>query len=144
MDTNPYQPPAHEGVTADTGSTTVRRIKGPSTGLILLLAIQIASYIVAGLIAAATLAIGLPVDASLIEVCLAVAHLLTMIFMLRSLVQIRHLQQLRNGRIAAGIACVPFLSPWIWIGIPFGVWLSIVLAKSETAEAFRAGPHVLR
>lgn len=141
MDTNPYQPPAHEGLTADTRSATVRRIKGPSTGLILLLAIQIVGNIVAGLIATATLAIGSPVGASPIELCLAAAHFLTMMFMLRSLLQIRRLQQLRNGRIAAGLACVPFLSPWIWIGIPFGVWLSIVLAKPETAEAFGTGPH---
>lgn len=119
----------------------VRRIKGPSTGLILLLAIQIVGYIAAGLIAIATLAIGSPVGASPIEMCLAAAHFLMMLFMLRAMLQIRRLEELRNGRIAAGIACIPVLSPWIWIGIPFGLWLSVVLARSETAEAFEAGPH---
>jgi hypothetical protein len=78
MGTDPYQTPAHEELTADLTIDTVRRIKGPSIGLTLLLATEIVGFIMAQLIATASLAIGSPVDASPIELCLAVAHLSTM------------------------------------------------------------------
>jgi hypothetical protein len=37
---------------------------------------------------------------------------------------------------AAVLACVPMISPMIWIGIPFGVWAVIVLRRPSVRAAF--------
>jgi hypothetical protein len=42
----------------------------------------------------------------------------------------------RVAQIAAMIACVPFLSPAIWLGIPFGIWALIVLQRKDVRRAF--------
>ena len=77
------------------------------------------------------------VDATPIGLCLMLAHLLVMGFMLRSVLRIRRLTELRNGRIAAGIACIPFVTPLLWMGIPLGIWLSWILSRPSTALAFQ-------
>lgn len=133
---NPYNPPADLGSPKDAHSLTVRRIKIPTTALIALISIQVIGYFVAGLIGTIAAFKGARFSFSILELLISAFHLLLMLFMLRAMLQIRRLQGLRNGRIAAGLACIPVLSPWIWIGIPFGFWLTVVLAKSETANAF--------
>ncbi|MEZ6101572.1 MAG: hypothetical protein R3E01_21775 [Pirellulaceae bacterium] len=77
-------------------------------------------------------------DVTLFGVCFAVGHFFAMIFMIRSMRRIRRLEGLRSGRVAAGLACVPFVSPLIWIGIPLGIWLSFVLSKQDVAAAFHS------
>ncbi|ELP33243.1 hypothetical protein RBSWK_02810 [Rhodopirellula baltica SWK14] len=89
--------------------------------------------------AVAMLALGETVGATTFGICVAVAHFFAMIFMIRSMRRVRRLQDLRNGRIAAVLACIPFVSPAIWIGIPLGIWLSVVLFKKDVAEAFDTG-----
>jgi len=103
-----------------------------------MLAVQSFGYGVAGVMALGALALGRPVDASLLGACFAVVHFFTMVFMIRSMRRIRRLQGLRDGRVAAGLACVPFVTPAIWIGIPLGVWLSVILSKHDVAAAFHA------
>ena len=41
---------------------------------------------------------------------------------------------------AAVVACVPFLSPWIFLGIPFGIWALAILWRRDVRAAFDAGP----
>jgi len=101
-----------------------------------MLSIQSIGYAVAGVMALGALVLGRPVDASLFGVCFAVVHFFAMIFMIRSMRRVRRLQCLRDGRVAAGLACIPFVSPAIWIGIPLGVWLSVILSKHDVASAF--------
>jgi hypothetical protein len=42
----------------------------------------------------------------------------------------------RLSMAAAIIACIPALSPWIYIGIPFGIWAVIVLRRPSVRAAF--------
>ena len=79
-----------------------------------MLAVQSFGYAVAGAFALGALTLGRSVDATLLGVCFAVVHFFVMIFMIRSMQRIRRLQDLRNGRIAAWLACAPFISPAIW------------------------------
>ena len=43
-------------------------------------------------------------------------------------------------RAAALTACIPFLTPAIFLGIPFGIWAAIVLFMPSTAAAFDQPP----
>ncbi|WDQ14942.1 hypothetical protein [Rhodopirellula sp. P2] len=101
-----------------------------------MLSVQSFGYAIAGIVALAMLALGETVDATLFGICFAVVHFFAMIFMIQSMRHVRRLQGLRNGRIAAGLACIPFISPAIWIGIPLGIWLSVILFKDDVAAAF--------
>ncbi|MEM8670397.1 MAG: hypothetical protein AAGG48_22925 [Planctomycetota bacterium] len=136
MESNPYQPPIEQSSLCDSREATIRRIRGPSTGIILLLIIQIVGYCIAGLILSIELLTRNMSPASPLEIVLAVGHVAITAFMLRAMVSIRRLRHLRSGRVAAGLACIPMVSPLFWVGIPFGIWLSVVLASSETASEF--------
>jgi hypothetical protein len=45
------------------------------------------------------------------------------------------------ARLAAILACIPIVSPFIIIGIPFGFWSLRLLAKPEIIQAFQATRH---
>ena len=137
-DANPYRPPSTTPDAASESDDTARRLRGPTTGLILLLGMQIVGYAIAGIVAIVTLVLGSRLGASLMEIGLYAIHFFVMLFMLRSITRIRRLASLRHGRIAAGLACIPVVSPWIWLGIPLGLWLSVLLSRPATAEAFRS------
>lgn len=136
IESNPYAPPQAAVAVRSPKANAIRRIRPSTTGLILMLSVQSFGYAVAGVVALAMLALGETVDATFFGICFAVVHFFAMIFMIRSMQNVRRLQGLRNGRIAAGLASIPFVSPAIWIGIPLGVWLFVVLFKRDVAAAF--------
>jgi hypothetical protein len=39
---------------------------------------------------------------------------------------------------AAIVACIPCLSPWVLLGIPFGIWALVVLCRRDVQAAFDA------
>ena len=133
---NPYASPQSSHVDVPLEAAAIRKIRPPTTGLMVMLVIQSVGYVFAGVIALGEWVLGEPVGATIIGACLAVLHFFAMAFMIRAMCRIRRLQDLRNGRFAAVLACVPFITPAIWIGIPLGVWLSIILSNDDVAEAF--------
>jgi len=46
------------------------------------------------------------------------------------------LESYAMGRTAAILACLPFVTPFVFIGIPFGVWSLRLLADPEIIRAF--------
>lgn len=50
--------------------------------------------------------------------------------------QMRRMRSLRLSRVAAITACIPFLSPVVFLGIPYGIWAAAVLFQKSTAEEF--------
>ena len=136
IESNPYAPPQDDNPVRSPEANAIRSIRPSTTGLILMLSVQSFGYAIAGVVASAMLAFGKTVDATFSGICFAVVHFSAMIFMIRSMRNVRRLHGLRNGRIAAGLACIPFVSPAIWIGIPLGIWLSVVLSKKDVAAAF--------
>lgn len=46
------------------------------------------------------------------------------------------LRSYSNARAAALVSIVPFCSPVLVLGIPFGVWALVVLARPQTKAAF--------
>jgi hypothetical protein len=45
-------------------------------------------------------------------------------------------RSLTIARVAAALACVPLFTPLLVAGLPFGVWLLVVLLQRETAAEF--------
>lgn len=48
----------------------------------------------------------------------------------------RYMRSLHICRAAAVVACIPFLSPVVVLGIPLGIWAAVVLFQKRTAEEF--------
>lgn len=136
IESNPYAPPQTGEAVNSPEENAIRGIRSSTTELILMLSVQLFGYAIAGVVAVAMLGLGETVRATTFGICFAVAHFFAMIFMIRSMRRVRRLQELRNGRIAAVMACIPFVSPAIWICIPLGIWLSVVLFNKEVAAAF--------
>ncbi|MDX1927468.1 MAG: hypothetical protein SFV81_13180 [Pirellulaceae bacterium] len=103
-----------------------------------MLSVQSLGYALAGVAVLVMLTVGMTINATFLGIAFAVFHFFAMIFMIQSMRNVRCLRGLRNGRIAAGLACVPFVSPAIWIGIPLGVWLVVVLLDRDVAAAFQS------
>ncbi len=47
------------------------------------------------------------------------------------------LESYTMGCFAAILACIPFVSPFMIIGIPFGIWSLRLLAEPEIIQAFQ-------
>lgn len=45
----------------------------------------------------------------------------------------------RIAMTSAIAACIPFLSPMVYFGIPFGIWALIVLRREDVRTAFGVG-----
>jgi hypothetical protein len=39
-------------------------------------------------------------------------------------------------RVTALVACIPMVTPFIWIGVPFGIWSAILLFRKDVAAKF--------
>lgn len=50
--------------------------------------------------------------------------------------RMRDLRWLRVSQAAALIACIPYATPFVWIGVPFGIWATFVLFRKDVAAEF--------
>ena len=50
--------------------------------------------------------------------------------------QMRRLRRYRLCCWAARLACIPFLTPLIWMGVPLGIWALIVLRRPGVRARF--------
>lgn len=48
------------------------------------------------------------------------------------------LESLLLARIAATLACIPIVTPFVLVGLPFGFWSRQLLRDPEIVRAFRA------
>lgn len=55
--------------------------------------------------------------------------------------RMRRLRSLRFCRIAAAVACIPYVAPIICVTIPFGIWGLIVLFLPSVANEFDRNPN---
>lgn len=52
--------------------------------------------------------------------------------------QARKLRSYHWALTASILSCIPLLSPLVYLGIPFGVWMLIVLLRKDVRELFDA------
>ena len=53
----------------------------------------------------------------------------------------RRMTGYRTAVAASIVACIPFLTPWFVLGIPFGIWALVVLRRKDVRAAFAAAPN---
>ena len=63
---------------------------------------------------------------------LALVHIVTIC----GAIEMLRLRSLEVARTAMALACIPCLSPLALIGIPFGIWGTIVLRRPHIATEF--------
>lgn len=48
------------------------------------------------------------------------------------------MESYRLARLGAILACIPFVTPFIFLGIPFGIWALVLLNDPQVKAAFEA------
>lgn len=139
-DVNPYASPAAVNeVAEDPAAAALRRLRGPSLGLLLLgglVAIMGTLWIPLMLVAALltlffpSLSRGRAEDLFMVPMLLASYPTVYCAWKMRSG------NSYRWAYTAAVLSCIPVLSPFIYFGIPVGVWALIVLHRRDVKEAF--------
>lgn len=141
---NPYESPQFaEAATIDPTARQIHfrawhRLAMPAGALVVLAVLQLLAMVALGAVVAhweLTVRVRYgeaPVEMISLLILIIGSCLLTLaagICMLR-------LRALRFCQFAAIVGCIPYLSPWFVIGIPFALWALWVLFLSDTRHAF--------
>lgn len=143
---NPYESPREANSPAPISARRelITRLRGPSIGLLVLSGMQ-AGYTLFCLIMVAAMFMMFPSRVfafwwKLEEFAALIVAFVPSAFIFTGAWQMRRMRSLYWCRAAAIAACIPFLSPAIFVGIPLGIWAAIVLFQRATAEEFRRQP----
>lgn len=140
---NPYESPREANLPLlSPRKELIARLRGPSIGLLVMSGLHMA----AAFINLATMAIFLylyvtrsrwigPSDLPQ-EVATSALFFAPSAFIFFGAWQMRRMRYLTICRTAAIMACIPFLTPMIVLGIPLGIWAAVVLFQKSTAEEF--------
>jgi hypothetical protein len=149
MEDNPYvAPKIPEGVPPSTADREVakRLVRGPATSLIVL-------SVIAMLLDVLVIANVMVHDAPLIleqhgqgegmQIVAANVSVNSLLFLVHLIVLIGAVQMLRlgsysNAMTSAVVSLIPFCSPVVLLGLPFGVWALVVLCKARVSAVFKA------
>jgi hypothetical protein len=138
---NPYESPLQidkERPDADAQAGLLWRLRGPTMGLIILAGWQSFLLLVAVPSAALMLIHG-DREEFWTQSFVFVASIASP-FILFASIRMRQMRSLKLCRIAAIMACIPFVTPGFCLGIPFGIWATIVLFMPNTVAAFDQSP----
>lgn len=142
--TNPYQAPkltADEVESADQRETYAReRLKRPATALLIM------SSIHSVFPAITVISFGYGWFSGMLQTPLASGLPLILLFQISQLVwlivisigaaKMAHLESRRMAFIGASLSCIPGISPFFVLGIPFGIWALVRLREPEVHAAF--------
>jgi hypothetical protein len=144
MSLNPYESPqpAKELPGLPIEENVLPSLRGPSLGLVLLSGLQFFPLVVAPFIAIAKILSSprlwfAPWESE--DLWIAAVQMLSglgSIYIFYGALQMRQTKNLTVCRRAAILACIPFLSPSIVLGIPFGIWATVVLFRKSVADEF--------
>lgn len=67
---------------------------------------------------------------------LQLVQFVTLILISIGAAKMGHLESRRMAYVAAALACIPLVSPFVVLGIPFGAWALFQLGKPEVRAAF--------
>jgi hypothetical protein len=141
-DVNPYASPSAIGEQNDRGHAR-KALRGPSL-VLLILGLGwgggvILLAIVATLVVIVMLARGINVEIGDVVDTRGALQLLAALpscFVAYGAWCMRRGIRYRVSVVASILACIPLISPMVWIGIPFGIWAVIVLRRPEVRAAF--------
>lgn len=133
---NPYESPAElVNVPRDPVIVALKRLRGPSlvliglAGIVCILGVVIFPLVVLTSVAHYS-------DESPLERWLTIPYFLAGYPILFGALSMRRGMRYRLAYTSAVLASLPFLSPFVFLGIPFGIWALIVLHRRDVKEAF--------
>jgi hypothetical protein len=136
MEDNPYKSPIADDATVSAGSDVLsagRLVRAPAISLVILA--SIAMLLDSAVIMNVALYDRLKIleqhgpDQGMIVVVLDIT--------MNGLIFLVHLFVLFGAVTAAIVSLLPFCSPVVLLGIPFGIWALVVLRRHDVREAFR-------
>jgi hypothetical protein len=138
---NPYEPPVGE-YGSDIADPALadeeqirRRVSRPGTALLIMGSIYSvfpAIYLVRALLAL------LGNRVLIEEILVTAAFFFTAILIAVGGAKMAFMESYSMARIAAILACIPLISPFVVWGIPFGIWALVVLRDPKVKAAFEA------
>jgi hypothetical protein len=139
--TNPYAPPegdAARGTNGDAAERLAARLKVQPVAIVLMTLAALNLPVMVYLFCFHIFFLGQ--DRTFLMQMLAwdSAMTLTTLLTLYGANEFRRLGNRSAARTAAILACIPFCTPCIVVGIPFGIWGLMVLSQSDVRAAFES------
>ncbi len=139
LNANPFEPPNKTDTTPDDPVRDAKeRLSRPATALIIMSSIQ--SVLVAIPLVSAVFVwfqSGL-VAADIVPLTVGSLQFSGLLMIAIGAAKMGFLESYTLGRLAGFLACVPFITPFIIIGIPFGIWALRLLSDPMIESAFRS------
>ena len=151
MDENPYAAPRAEAALQPLASARLvhNKLRIPTVALLALSGVSILSSAIGFLTVCILFALSRaapPYNANTrtfflgqFTVMLAMM-LVPSVFIAYGALQARRADSYRWAIVAAIISMIPYLSPFIYLGIPFGIWMLIVLLRKDVKACFQRAP----
>ncbi len=127
---NPYSPVDTLADPSGKDETSYQLVRWPAYGLLVTSVANIVA--VSGLTASNVEAIRSPTILGLFLVQISVS--VAIVFAARMMLRLRNRPFAYTG---ATLACIPFLSPFVLLGIPFGVWAMLCMETTVVMKAFK-------
>ena len=137
MQDNPFAPPSQtEAIELSLDAIKVRASR-PATALIIMSSIHAVFVSIAFVESAISLmgGGGFVWDDS-IELLIATIQLPSLIMIAIGAAKLGFLQSYRLAKIGALLSCIPIITPFLLLGIPFGIWALLLLADPRVRNAF--------
>jgi len=135
--TNPYAPPTSNATLhVDSRNAIKARVSRPATALIIMASIQsvfVAIYLVS---AAVFVARGGSVSDDIVGLAIGGIQFVGLILIAVGAAKLGFLESHRLARLGSLLACIPFITPFMIIGIPFGIWSLRLLADPVVRDTF--------
>ena len=135
---NPSASPAEFGNAPDDPAVVaLKRLHVPSIALIALAGlVSVLGLFVLPLVVATLFLMQLNTEESPLERWLTIPYFIASYPILVGAWSMRQGRRYRLAYGSAILSCIPFLSPFVFLGIPFGIWALIVLHRRDVKEAF--------
>jgi hypothetical protein len=134
---NPYAPSiSNPTLRVDSREAIKARVSRPATALIIMASIQsvfVAIYLVSAVVIVVR---GGSVADDIIGLAVGCVQFICLILIAIGAAKLAFLESHRLARVGSLLACIPFITPFMLVGIPFGVWALRLLADPTIRGAF--------
>lgn len=115
-----------------------RRIARPATALLVMASIQSVFPAIILVCGMTQLWTGGLSRIEFLQMLIACVHFCSLLLIAIGAAKMGFLESYTWGKIAAIMACIPFVTTFVFVGIPFGIWALRLLATPEIIQAFQA------
>ncbi len=135
--TNPYAPPTSDITLRGESRVAIKaRVSRPATALIIMASIQ-SVFVAIYLVSAAVIVVrGGTVFDDAIGLAIGCLQFICLILIAVGAAKLGFLESYRIARLGSMLACIPFITPFMLIGIPFGIWSLRLLSDPHIRDAF--------